>query len=329
MKTKGLIIGKFYPFHHGHEFLLKEALKYSHTLYMIICYKNTENPHGDLRKSWVNHLFPQVNVSLLFDSDYNPDDSKLWAELTVNHLGFVPDIVFTSEDYGENYCKYLNCKHVLVDKQRKAYPISGTKIRNNPIQYYQYISDPIKEYYCKRVVILGPESTGKTTLCERISKDLNTNYVEEYGREYSKLKMIGQNEKIEYNWESNDFLIIANKQNSLENKYTSQSNGILICDTNSFATYVWHLRYMGFENKELKEVVLNQKPPDLIFLTKPDVEFVQDGTRDGEFIREKMFDDFVTLLKKFEFEYFVLDGDYEDRYIKAMLKIKERFNIII
>ncbi len=51
-------------------------------------------------------------TSFLILDVYDPDDSNVWANVTKELLGFSPDIVFTSEDYGHLYSKYLNAKHI-------------------------------------------------------------------------------------------------------------------------------------------------------------------------------------------------------------------------
>lgn len=58
-------------------------------------------------------------------------------------------------------------------------------------------------------------------------------------------------------------------------------NKLLLCDTNSFATSAWHLRYLNFEDKAVTQLAIVYKRPDLILLTAPDVPFVSDGLRDG------------------------------------------------
>jgi NadR type nicotinamide-nucleotide adenylyltransferase len=318
--TKGLIIGKFYPFHKGHQFLVETGLKNCLQLNLILCSAPQEKPFVDLRYEWIKELYPQVKVYILYynkNDDFN--DSKLWADLTVKHLGFTPEVVFTSEDYGELYCQYLKCHHYLVDKAREIVPISGTQIRNQPLKYWDYISNPVREFYAKRIVILGPESTGKTTLSEKLALEFNTIWVPEYRREYSESKLIDK-EKIIYQWNTYDFIKIAIQQNINENKMARECNKILICDTNSLAPHVWHLRYLGFESNFVQHYFVDHKQPDLILLMKPDdnTPFVQDG----ENIRNKMFEDFERILKKHYYSYEILEGSYDSRFKKAKSLIK-------
>jgi len=322
MYNTGLVIGKFYPFHKGHQFLVETGLKNCKQLYLILCSTSNEYPFVDLRYKWIKELYPQIKISILYYTDKDDsNDSKLWADLTIKHLGFCPQVVFTSEDYGKLYCQYLNCYHYQVDKERINVPISGTLIRNNPLKYWNYLSKPVRSYYAFRVVIMGPESTGKTTICQKLAKFYNTLWVPEYGREYSKQKLIDK-QNIIYQWTSQDFLKIAIEQNNREDSMSRDCNKILICDTNSLATYVWHLRYLNFENEFIYHYVKN---PNLIFLMKPDenTPFVQDGTRDGENIRDNMFHDFINILNKYNFKYHIIEGNYDNRFNQIIKLINE------
>jgi NadR type nicotinamide-nucleotide adenylyltransferase len=120
---------------------------------------------------------------------YDPVDSQLWANLAKAWCNFTPDIVFTSESYGENWAKYLGCQHLLVDMDRATYPISGTKVRQNPIASWKYLPPATREFYCHRIVIVGSESTGKTTLSENLATRYHTIWVKEFGRELCERKL--------------------------------------------------------------------------------------------------------------------------------------------
>src|SRR5690606_22640971 len=60
--------------------------------------------------------------------------------------------------------------------------ISGTEIREKPLRHWEFLPKAVRPHYLKKVVILGTESTGKTTLCQRLAAHYNTGYVEEAGR---------------------------------------------------------------------------------------------------------------------------------------------------
>lgn len=169
MSKRGLVIGKFYPPHRGHKYLIDAARAQVDELTVIVCGKPEHVPSGELRAAWLQEIHPAVQV-LLIDDTLDPDDSQLWAEHSIRWLGYTPDIVFTSEDYGEHFAYYLGCEHKLVDKARQIVPVSGTKVRANPLGYWDFLEPPVRAHYAKRVCLVGAESTGKTTLAKALAQ---------------------------------------------------------------------------------------------------------------------------------------------------------------
>jgi HTH-type transcriptional repressor of NAD biosynthesis genes len=319
LAKRGLVIGKFYPPHRGHKYLIDTAQSQSDELWVIVCGRPEEAPSGELRAAWLKEIHPEANV-LLIDDQYDPDDSKLWAEMTLGWLGFAPDTVFTSEEYGEHYARYLGCQHIQVDKARLTFPISGTQIRENPLAGWEFLEPPVRAYYARRVCIVGAESTGKTTLAPALAAHYRTIWVAEYGRDYSERKLADDGC---YNWSSPEFAHIARTQCEIENAKAREANRVLICDTDAFATSIWHRRYMGEPSREVEEIAANHRRPDLYLLTDVDTPFVQDGTRDGERIREWMHKTFIEELTTQNRPFRLLSGSLEERLQQAIGDIDE------
>jgi HTH-type transcriptional regulator, transcriptional repressor of NAD biosynthesis genes len=316
----GLVIGKFYPFHKGHEYLIESALKNSEKVTVIICQTSRYKIPVDVRAKWIKDTFPEVDVKVYRHSvelDSNSTDiSKVWAGLTIKFLGFVPEAVFSSEEYGAPYAKYMGSQHVLVDLSRKHIPISATKIRSDMYRYWDFLPEITQKYFI-RVVILGAESTGTTTLSRDLAEYFRTPWVPEYGRTYYEGKMTSKNLN---SWQTSEFIHIAKIQNQMENNLAKQANKLLICDTNSFATELWHERYVGFMSNRLKKVS-SKANADLYVLTDTDIPFVQDGTRDGEHIRQNMHNRFLQELQKRKLKYIVVSGSREKRLKESILAI--------
>lgn len=147
----GLVIGKFFPPHKGHKFLFDSAIKRVDNLYIIVCERNWEIPNGKLRMEWIKEWYlnnKNVHVQL-YQYGYDNDDPKLWAKKTEDLLGFIPNFVFTSENYGDKLAEYLNSQHILIDLDRITVPISATKIRNDPLKYLDYLEDNVRSFYTK------------------------------------------------------------------------------------------------------------------------------------------------------------------------------------
>jgi NadR type nicotinamide-nucleotide adenylyltransferase len=319
MPGRGLIVGKFYPPHRGHKHLIDFGRSRVDELSVIVCRKPGESPEGVLRVAWLREIHPDVNV-LLIDDVYDEQDSRVWAENSIRWLGSKPDVVFTSEDYGERFAQFLGCEHILVDKSRAAVPISGTLVRSNPLGCWEFLEPPVRAWYAKRICLIGAESTGKTTLAQMLADRYQTVWVPEYGREYSERKLA---EDGGYDWRSNEFTIIAQTQCERENEAARRANKVLICDTDAFATSVWHRRYMDERSPEVEAIAAGHRRPDLYLLTDAGAPFVQDGTRDGESIREWMHATFLSELTAQRRPFRLLSGSWRERFDAAVKCIDE------
>ena len=136
----------------------------------------------------------------------------------------------------------------------------------------------------KRVVFVGAESCGKTTLAKFLAESLQTWMVPEYWRHYWEAKKFGP---AKTTWATEEFIHIGQTQNQHEDYLATKAQDILVCDTNAFLTSVWHRRYLGFESPEVDRLA-SQRRYDLVFFCPANIPFVQDGERDGEIIRPEM-----------------------------------------
>ena len=313
-----VVIGKFYPPHKGHEFLIQTAMDKSDHVTVIVCDHEGQTPHAYIRANWIQKLFPNAEVIVTPD-DLGEDDSVAWANRTIDILGHAPDAVFTSEEYGDPYAKAMGCKHECVDHPRETVPISGTRVRENPHAQWEFLSPPVRGYYAKRIVILGAESTGTTTLAKDLATHYQTTWVPEYGRMYSEGKLFDQNGS---NWTTEEFTHIAMMQNTMEDALAEVCNKILICDTDAFATSVWHERYMESRSVHV-ETLADEQRHDFYILTGDEIPFVQDGTRDGEYIRHWMHNRFEERLTETHRPFVIVRGNKEERLAQAIEQINK------
>jgi HTH-type transcriptional regulator, transcriptional repressor of NAD biosynthesis genes len=322
MPTRGLIVGKFYPPHRGHKFLIDSGLAQCDELHVIVCQKPHESPSGDQRAAWLREIHPRANV-LLIDDRYDENDSRVWASNCRRWLGFAPELVFTSEHYGEPFAQALGCRHVQVDFARANVPISGTRVRTAPLSCWEYLEPPVRAFYARRVVITGAESTGKTTLAQTLAMRFKTEWVPEYGRAFSE-EMLARDGA--YHFESADFEHIARTQCDRENNAARRCNKVLICDTDAFATSLWHRRYMNSPSPAVEKIAADHPRPALCLLSKCDTPFVQDGTRDGEHIREWMHAEFERELAAHDRPFVLLEGSYAERTARAIAAVEALLN---
>jgi HTH-type transcriptional repressor of NAD biosynthesis genes len=316
MAKRGLVIGKFYPPHRGHDYLIETAQAQVDALVVLVCEKQEQPIPGALRATWLREIHPGVDVQIVPDI-LEDDDSAGWADYTRRWLGYTPDVVFTSEDYGDHYAHYLGCRHVQVDRERRHMPISGTAVRNHPLAHWAYLAPCVRAYFARRVCVLGAESTGTTTMAQALAVHYQTAWVEEYGRQYWVEKMRRLDDQT---WRTEEFVYIASEQCRLEDEAARQANRILICDTDAFATSIWHERYMGCRSAAV-EAIAATRHYDLYLLTDADIPFIQDGTRDGEHIRHAMHERFKTRFQEENRSYLLLSGPHEERLRTATAAI--------
>lgn len=316
---RGLIVGKFYPPHRGHRHLIDTARAQTDELFVIVCGREGEAPAGELRAGWLREMHTDVRV-LYLDDPHDERDTRVWAENSLRLLGRAPDVLFTSEDYGDEFARHLGCRHVQVDRARTSVPVSATRVRRDPLGCWEFLEPPVRGFYTVRVCIVGAESTGKTTLSQDLARHFDTVWVPEYGREYSELKLAagGGND-----FRPEEFAHIAARQCELEDEAARRADKILICDTDAFTTSVWHRRYMGARSPEVEAIAARHRRHDLYLLTDIDTPFVHDGTRDGEQVREWMHEVFVEELRAQGRPYRSVSGTREERLRQSVGYIEE------
>ena len=170
-------------------------------------------------------------------------------------------------------------------------------------KYRQQPSDIIK------VVLFGPESTGKTTLSEQLARHYNTVWVPEYAREYLQNKWNNERKTCE----PEDLLPIAEGQMQLENDLTKKATEILICDTDLLETKVYSEAYYVGDCDPTLEKYAIENTYDLYLLTYIDIPWEADDLRDKPNEREEMFEYFRATLEKYNRNFIILKGNKKER----------------
>jgi len=168
-----------------------------------------------------------------------------------------------------------------------------------------------------KIVLFGPESTGKTTMSELLAKHYDTVWVAEYAREYLQEKWNNERKTCE----DSDLIPIAKGQIALENKLARKADRILICDTDLLETKVYSEEYYGgFVHPELDKYALKNQY-DLYLLTNIDTPWEADDLRDRPDQRQEMFQAFENTLIRYERPYIKLNGSIKERLAIATLEI--------
>lgn len=333
----GLVLGRFCPLHNGHKYLISEACRQCDVLYVMICSLMNEPINGFDRFLWLVHEYrSNKKIKIIWCQDENPqvpeecesvDEfyNKYWVPSVYSRIPKL-DVVFTSENYGDEFARYLNVEHVLVDLERKVVPASGTKVRFNPYgEMWDYIPSCVKQYYLKKIVIMGPESTGKSTMTKKLSKYFKTKYVEEYGRYYTEYIKPASDLTV------SDFEKIADRQfGEIHNKTKWNSDKLLFIDTEAITTKLFGELYIDGFKSQMIDTIIDHQNYDLYLLLDVDVPWVDDGTRDFPYPtqRKTHFNMIKNELERKNFPYVVISGNsYEDRFENAVKEIKKSLNI--
>lgn len=273
--TRGLVLGKFLPYHAGHAHLIRTARAAVDELVVLVCSVKREPIPGATRFGWVRDAHPDCQVVHVAEEvpqapEESPDFWPIWADLIARYAGAI-DRVFSSEAYGEELARHLGAQHTCVDPDRGIVPVSGTAIRAEPLRYWQYIPAPARPYFARRIALLGTESTGKTTIAERLADRFDTVWVREYGREYCETRPA-------LSLELADFEAIAWAQATIEDDAALDANRILICDTELHTTATWSDLVIGTRPGWLTDAARARRY-DLVLLFDHDLPWISDGTR--------------------------------------------------
>jgi len=172
---------------------------------------------------------------------------------------------------------------------------------------------------CLKIVLFGPESTGKTTLAKQLATYFNEPWVEEYMREYLQKKWDETQKKCSLE----DLLPIAKGQMLAENTKTTKAKNVIFCDTNLEEIKVYsEYYYDGFCPSQIKKYAL-KNTYDLYFLTYIDTNWIFDDLRDRPDDRLSMFCTFEQELIENKRPYLILKGTQENRFKIAVKTIEE------
>ncbi|MEP7765884.1 AAA family ATPase [Sanguibacter sp. 25GB23B1] len=305
----GLVVGKFYPVHAGHLNLVRTALARCARVTVQVLVSTQESIPGELRAQWIRDELPQAHVLVgLDDEPVDYDSNEAWdAHVAVmqrllaeagrgtdpHGTGDTVDAVFTSDVYGAELARRFDAAWVQVDPGRIVVSVSGSAVRADPGAHWWSLPAGVRAWFARRVVVLGAESTGTTTLAQDLQRHYGLPPVVEFGREWSEIRPGG----LAAPWHSAEFDLVAREQSRIEDAAAARTpRPLLVCDTDVLATTLWHERYVGTVSPSVVALAA-ARVPDLYLLTGDEIPFVQDGMRDGEHIRSQMQAAFRSTLK--------------------------------
>jgi len=161
----------------------------------------------------------------------------------------------------------------------------------------------------KKIVVTGPESSGKSTLCKHISESLFIPHVREFAREY--IDSLGREYKEE------DLTVIANGQLGLERDARSHTPTYLICDTDLLTIKIWSEYKYGKCDPIILDLYSNNLP-DLYLLVSPNIPWKEDPQRENPFNREELYSIYKKEIIKMNIPFVEIDGTEAERLESSM-----------
>ncbi|HEY0700192.1 MAG TPA: AAA family ATPase [Micromonospora sp.] len=325
----GLIVGKFYPPHAGHHALIAAAAGRCDRVTVVVAPSSRESIPLSDRLDWLREVHrdtPWVRFVGVYD-DHPVDyaDPAVWAAHCALFRAAAGtdrvDAVFSSEAYGAELARRFGAVPVCVDLDRRTVPVSGTAVRADPVANWRWLSPPVRAWFVRRVVVVGAESTGTTTMAAALAGHYRTSWVPEYGRELTARKLARLRggdpaaTVFDLTWDRADFVEVAREQRAAEDRAARVSGPLLFCDTDARATAVWEERYLGSSSPRVRSFAGR---PDLCLLTDHvGVPFDDDGLRDGEHLRAWMTGRFREVLAGAGVPVVELTGSHAERMAVA------------
>lgn len=268
------------PLHRGHQLLIDTALSQVDDLTILVYDSDPPGNYPPMplpkRLAWLRALYPDIEAVLAVNDPHKHDpdrDDPKYAREYANELAFLGqfDVVFTSETGYEDFARSLGARHELVDTARELIPISGTQIRENVYEHRGWMDPLVYSSLIQKVVFVGTESTGKSTLARRMAEEYGTLWTHEFGRELW-VKQDGGSFV--------DHVMMAERQYRREQAALRHSRDFLFCDTNPWTTLQWSLWAYGTADARLHELVDRTIGEYVWVLLRNDFPWADDGIRE-------------------------------------------------
>ncbi|KAI9002840.1 ATPase/kinase [Hyaloraphidium curvatum] len=323
--TRGLVLGKFAPFHRGHQLVLDTALPEVDEL-VVVAYDApsvTDVPLS-VRAGWIRRLYPSVRVVEAWDGPEAVGDTEVIRKLNEDYvqsldLGRITHF-YCSEFYGDHMSRFLGAVDRRVDEGRTKVPTSGTAIRRDPFAHRHLLDPLVYRDLVANVVFLGAPSTGKTTVAERLAAVHGTVWMPEYGREY------WDQHQVDRRLAPAQLVEIAEGHLEREERKLLEANRYLFTDTNAITTYTFALEYHGSAEPLLAELAdASARRYDVVFLCGDDIPYDDTWDRSGDGNRRTSQKRIAADLLARKIPFVTLEGSVEER-VEKVGRVLARFS---
>lgn len=341
-KVVGVVFGKFYPLHTGHIYLLQRACSQVDELHIIMGYDEprdrllfessamSDQPTTADRLRWLLQTFKyqkSIRIHAFNEEGVEPYPYG-WGAWSQGIKAFMAeqqieaDRIYTSEtDDAVMFEQYLGIPTVVVDPERSFMNISGRQIRHDPFRYWEYVPTEVKPFFVRKVALLGGESSGKSTLVNKLANIFNTTSAWEYGRDYVFSHLGGDEMALQYS----DYDKIALGQAQYIDYAVKYANKVAFVDTDFVTTQAFCLKYEGRPHPFV-QALIEEYRFDLVILLENNVPWVADGLRrlGSESQRKEFQTLLIQLLEQNGIPYVhVLENDHDSRFLRCTALVQQ------
>jgi NadR type nicotinamide-nucleotide adenylyltransferase len=322
----GFTLGKYAPFHKGHEYVIATALKeVDHVIVIIYNASLVTNIPTRRRADWIHGIFPEVEIIIAEDG---PQETGYTPEIIEKQNKYLKKLLegrnihsfYSSEEYGYYISKALQCDNRIVDLKRETVPINATKIREikNIRTIKDFVSKCVYDDIKPKYYFIGAPSTRKTTLSKKCASVFYGSYCKEYGRDYwFKFQK-------DHRLSMRDLENIAIGHNNLEDTVCAQDKDCVFIDTNVITTFSYALYYFGKASSVLIDILQSSLYKYThLFLCDEDIPFDDTWDRSGPKSRAEIQNITKTVLEQNRLNYVAVSGSLEKRLEKIKTYIQK------
>ena len=299
MSSKALVIGKFMPFHKGHKALIDFAAIQSKNVKILVLSHDKESISGEQRAKWIKESYDvdyscnaELEIKVIHydasqlnsSSESDIKSSQEWCDFLKTELEDIT-IIVGSEKYVQYMAEYANKYFAFFDIDREQIPISASKIKENPLTYWDYLTPAVKRTYAHHICICGTESSGKTTLSTLLEKKFDyVTMIPEIGR-----CLVGNAVTCE---KTTLYSVLSIHKTLLKKVKNNPPTPIIVWDTDNLTT-ASYLKYF-FNDIYDMDVPL----ADIYFFLDNNIPYEKDATRVEEFIAKDLKNHHLNIYKE-------------------------------
>lgn len=326
--SHAFVIGRFLPPHIGHLSLIKFASCFAKRTTVLVEQENEEAIAVDHRVQWLKESLPEADVSILPLYGKQPASPPAdpagavafwahWKRLIQQHAPGI-DVLVSSDDYGKKLAIDQGVDWLPFD--RTTFPISATLFKERPWTRYNWLVPAAQRALLRRLVVVGAESTGKSTLCQHLARtaDTPTIFVPEYAEHWIK-------RQADKPWDAQALRTFLAGQSASRDGLRAVANRWMCEDSHALTTAIW-AEYLGYNDvaEEAYALAKADTPHHVIVSSIEGAQWHGDVHRpspsDVRFFEQR----FRQRLDEMGWDHTVVNGDWDSRTAQACA-VRNRF----